>query len=598
MEGGFADFSVSLYQCSGVMNKKERKQTRLKSVLFSVLVIAAGFFFSIQSANAITPAGVAGAITNVSDPGLVQKRLGETISSPTKPISAKLEEPVQQEASSPLEKIRFKLTKVIIKGNTVYTDEQLQTIFQPYINTVISLAKLQDLVKEVTKKYRRDGYLLSRAIILPQVIKDGVVAIQVVEGFISEVTLQGDLGMSKVLFEKYGQHLTKEKPFQASVLERDMLLMNDTPGFTVKAVIRPSKTVPAGAELVLVTERQKGSGYISYDNFGTRFIGPQEITLSGSLYSTFFPGDINTLRYVTVPHSTELELIEYTHTHPIGINGLRFTLGGNYTATHPLFTLAPLDVFGRSFYAFTDFSYPLLRSRTGNIFVHTALNYENIVSTILGAPFYDDRLRSLVIGGNADGIDRWNGINNIGIELEQGFDILGAEKHVRQSRPLGVPNFTKVSFTGSHLQWFTQRFAIFGAIEGQYALNPLLAAEQFAYGGSDFGRGYDPSQIVGDDGIGAKVELRWNASPAWKYLQAIQPYVFYDAGKIWNRDGVSLPAEQSAMSTGVGARFIFMPSLTGNFYIAKPLTLPVAALQAMGEEGHAIRGFFQVTLTV
>jgi hemolysin activation/secretion protein len=572
------------------------KRKCIALILFAIVYLAGGL---LSLAFAIDIPRVEGAITNVSDPGLVQKRLGgETNASTPVLPTAQIVEQEHPSPDSPLEKIKFKLTKVIIKGNTVYTDAQLQTIFQPSINKIISLGDLQRLVKEVTKLYRREGYLLSRAIILPQVIKNGVITIQVVEGFISEVTVQGDTGLTAYQFNQYAKHLVQVRSFQSAVLERDMLLMNDMPGYSVKAVIRPSKVTSGGAELVLITERIKGQATISYDNFGTRFIGPQQITLSGSLYSAAFPGDNNTLTYITVPDPEELKLIQFIHTHPIGINGWNFTLGGNYTATHPLFTLAPLDVYGRSFYAFTDLSHNILRTRTANIFVHGAFNYQNVTSTILGQLFYADRYRSLVLGGNADGIDRWNGINTVGLDLEQGFDILGAGKHFLQSRPLGVSNFTKVNVNASHLQWFTQRFSILGAMQGQYSFNPLLAAEQFSYGGPEFGRGYDPSQIVGDDGIGAKIELRLNTNPDWAYLQVIQPYLFYDVGKIWNRDGISLPAVQSATSTGIGARFIFLPQLTGNFYIAKPLTLPVAALQAMGEDGHAIRTFFQLSATV
>ncbi len=70
--------------------------------------------------------------------------------------------------------------------------------------------------------------------------------------------------------------------------------------------------------------------------------------------------------------------------------------------------------------------------------------------------------------------------------------------------------------------------------------------------------------------------------------------VFYDIGSVKNVDSINLPAYQSAASTGIGARFAFIPQLNGNFFIAKPLTTPVSTLVAEHENGNRISGFFQI----
>lgn len=578
--------------------KTIKKYTASFIILLFVLFIVEGFFpLSCAAAVPGIVPQTLNRITDVSSPGIVQQRLGAKIRPYQQSAAPNLVQPTEKKPETPEQKIKLKLTRVIIKGNTTYTNEQLQTIFASSLNKTISLADLQNMVQEITKKYRSAGYVLSRAILPPQVITNGVVTVQVIEGFISDVKLEGNFGITKAYLTKYTKHLTRIRPFQISYLERDMLLINDMSGLSVKAVIQPSKTVPGGADLLLFVDRTHGQAFVSYDNFGTRFIGPQEVTVSGSLYSMMFPGDNNTLRYVTVPTSTELQLIEFLHSQPLGIHGLRTTIGGNYSATHPLFTLASSDVLGNSTYIFGDFSYPIVRTRSENIFLHSTLNYQNVNSTILGFPFYNDRLRSIVLGGSIDGTDRWKGVNSFGTDFEQGFDIMGADQHVRQSRLKGVPNFTKVSLNGSRIQWINSRLSFLGAFQAQYSCNPLLATEQYAYGGSDFGRGYDPAAIVGDDGLAAKLEARWSMNPEWRWLQALQPYLFYDAGMIWNRDAINLPAKQHANSTGLGIRFNFMPQVTGNFFIAKPLTFPVQTQVAMGESGYLWRTFFQITVS-
>ena len=185
----------------------------------------------------------------------------------------------------------------------------------------------------------------------------------------------------------------------------------------------------------------------------------------------------------------------------------------------------------------------------------------------------------------------------IGVALH-GFNILGANQHLLQSRIKGMPNYTKANVTLSRIQGLPWQLSLLGATRGQYSCNPLLATNQFAFGGPDYGRGYDPSEIVGDDGVGFKLELRRDTSYAFRWLAAVQYYVFYDAGIIWNRDGDNLLPKQSATSTGLGARFTFIPQLSGNLFFAKPLTHSLNTQVIMGKDPLKPRAFFQLTFSV
>ena len=337
---------------------------------------------------------------------------------------------------------------------------------------------------------------------------------------------------------------------------------------------------------------------MSYDNFGTRYIGPNETSFGGSLYSLIAPGDSTNARFSVTSHTHELHFAELTHTQPLGSDGLRWNLGTNYAETRPDFVLTPIQVVGHNTLFFTDFSYPVIRDRSKNLVVHAGANYQNVTSTILGQPFYQDRLRTVVVGAALDIIDSWRGINGLGLDITHGFDIMGAHDHENQSRIQGHSIYTRYNLTLSRLQSITQRFSLFGALHGQYTNIPLLATEQFGVGGSDIGRGYDPSEIVGDQGFGAKLELRMDTTPDFFFLHNVQYYAFYDGGMIWNVDKVDLPARQSLTSAGLGARFTFIPQVTGNLFIGRPLTQPVAVLSALNHNIHQARVFFQLTATM
>ena len=542
--------------------------------------------------NAIPSSVNAGVIGNILQGSVVPKFS-------RKPSAIQQQAPPPKPAEAAEAKILFKLMNVTFQGNTVFSSQELRQIFQPFINQTISLLKLRDLVGDVTKKYRDAGYILSRALLPPQTIKGGSVKIQIVEGFINQVTVKGDPGIARSLIQSYGNDIAKMKPLQFRQLERDMLLINDLPGITTKAVITPSKNVPGAADLALLVDRRKVSAYASYDNYGTRYLGPQEFGAGANFNSLMFPGDSLGLRLVTVAQTNQMQFYEIDEMVPIGANGTKLSLGGNYSQTKPGFNLDDLEVIGRSQALYADLSHPVIRSRSKDILLHAGLNYQNVSSTILGVPFYADRIRSLIIGGKWDGIDSWRGYNNFGLDTEHGFQILAANyKPLNQSRPKGLPNFTKISANISRLQGLGTRFSLLGAVKGQYSFNPLLAVEQFAYGGPDFGRGYDPAEIIGDDGLAGKLELRMDTAPGYRLLQLVQYYVFYDGGVVWNRDSINLLGRQDAFSAGFGARFTFMSNLTGNFFLAKPLTMPVATTEQMGQNGNRFRAFFQIVANI
>ncbi|MES2219329.1 MAG: ShlB/FhaC/HecB family hemolysin secretion/activation protein [Pseudomonadota bacterium] len=574
---------------------------------FCKSVITAGVFLSTCNAVAAdftaasAPAGAVNALQNLTqvyDPGRVSSQVQQAMPRLQNYAPKPLVSAPKQAPASNSDKIHFKLMRIVVKGNTIFPKRVFSDIFKSSMKQQITLTDLQNMVHQVTTKYREAGYILTRAILPPQVIKDGVVQVQIIEGFVSGVKINGDMGRLQPLLQSYGDHIMQSRPLQIHVLERYALLANDLPGVSVQTVITPSKTVPAGADLTLVVvSRRHLSGFVTYDNYGTRYIGPDEVAVGASLYSVFVPGDSNNLRISTTSNTHELRFIEVTHAQPIGANGLHWQFGSDFTETRPDFILEPLEIIGRNFLVFTDFSYPIIRDRSLNFSVHTTANYQNSTSTILTQPFYQDRIRSLVIGGNFDNTDSWHGISTVNFDVTHGFPIFGAHDHELQSRPLGQASYTRLNSAVSRLQGLTSRFSIFATIRGQYTSVPLLATEQYGVGGPDIGRGYDPSEIVGDKGISGKVELRFDTAPGMRLLNAVEYYMFYDAGMIWNNDDVNLPAKQDLTSTGIGARISFMPNLSATLFIARPLTRKVATMVALQHNPNQVRGYFQFVLT-
>lgn len=539
-------------------------------------------------------------VPNAFDPGQMQKNIQKNNFNQRTTALPPISNEVKPHAPIPgAQAVKFKLNKVIFTGNTVFTDAELQAIFASSLHKEISVADLQTLVQEVTTYYRNAGYVLSRALLPPQEIKNGVVKVEIAEGFISSVTVTGNPGGARKLIEEYGEHIQQSKPLKLSVMQREMLLANDLPGMSVKAVIVPSKTVPDAADLTLVADNKLMNASLEYNNYGTRYLGPIQTAVAFAANSIFVGGDTTGMNATVTSKESEMQYYNLYHSEPINSNGLSFIIGTSYTATQPRFLLAPVEIVGLSALFYGGLNYSLIRSREKNLSLHAMANYENVTSTILSAPLYQDRIRSLDLGGTFDTTDRWNGSDSLGLDVIHGFPILGAQMHAEQSRPEGRAQYTRITAFLSRLQQpLYKMLSLYTSFSGQYSFQPLLATEQFSIGGPLYGRGYGPAEIVGDEGLAGKIELRIDTQPQKYFLQAVEYYVFYDAGAIWNRDTFNNPSRQDLTSTGGGLRLYFTPKVYGELYIAKPLSRKATTLTPLDQNPQQARAFFQLIARV
>jgi len=61
--------------------------------------------------------------------------------------------------------IKAKITKFIFKGNTVFSDQQLEAVVAPYIGREITFADLLEARAAITKYYNDRGYITSGALV-------------------------------------------------------------------------------------------------------------------------------------------------------------------------------------------------------------------------------------------------------------------------------------------------------------------------------------------------------------------------------------------------------------------------------------------------
>ena len=515
--------------------------------------------------------------TSRIDRELIDKDVNNRVT-PVSPAPTLIPAVPQSDTPSGAGKINFVLKSIIVEGVHVYTQKNLQSSWQNDLDKQVSLQRVYEIADAITRRYRDDGYILSRAYVPAQEISAGIVHINVVEGYIADVQYKGV--ERQRLLDDARQKLTSYHPLNVRDLERQMLLLDDLEGYNFHAVLQPLTAVKndqdqdGGVTLAIIADKDSPvHGTASLDNAGSRYVGPWIANTDFSFTNLpFLPFQRTDLSLATSVPVDELKLIGIHHAIPLTSDGLSMTLDGGYSLGRPGYVLKPLDLETRTLTMGAGFDYAVIRQRQENLYLHGGFDVRNSLTDIENNSLTKDKIRALRIGVRYDQIDHWAGYNQMAITASRGLNVLGASSKgdTDLSRSGGRPDFSKVEASVYRTQYLGKKWSLFGGAQGQISRDSLLSSEEFGYGGGNFGRAFDPSEILGDTGFSAMAELRYEDLHLNENSK-LQPFVFYDFGKVWNNN-IGQSKKDSGASIGGGLRLqnMKLPNLSLTF--AQPLT--------------------------
>lgn len=496
---------------------------------------------------------------------------------PVKPAPDLTVAPLAGGAPPGADQLMVTLWGIEIAGNTVYSFQELEEFYKDLLVTEIPLSRVFQIAEEIQKKYHDDGYLLTRVIIPAQNVSNGLYRIQVIEGFISDVKLEGDIGPVARRIERQLRELVGHRPINSERIERYLLLANDTPGITVRGVLRPGVGEVGASELLVKVERKRFEGYVVADNRGSEFTGPWRGAVALRENSSTSLGESIEVTIGSTLVNDEQRFAQLVYEQNIGIEGLKFQGVASYGPSEPGFTLESLGIETKTAFARASLTYPLIRSRKQNLFVNGGFDAIQSTVDVFGTQLTEDNLRVLHATATYDFVDRYGGRSSLSGGIRRGLDALGASENgaTNLSRSEGQVDFTSLNADLWRQQHLAGKLGVLFASIGQYSFDTLLSDEECRLGGERFGRGYDPSEIAGEDCFAFTTELQYSGGPQGDILTGYQAYAYYDFGVVWNSDTFANP-QDSLASTGIGIRTSLFNHLFLDFEIAKPLTRDVA----------------------
>jgi len=447
-----------------------------------------------------------------------------------------------------------RVTQVEFSGNTLLTEEILQSAIADLLGKPLDLAGLRALAQRVSDRYAAAGYTFTKAYLPPQELKDGVLKIAVLEGRYGKITVEGETRLASASLS-FLDGLSSGDPIESARLERRLLVLSDQPGVKMSPLLRAGAEEGTGDLVVTVERVAPVSIDAGYDNHGSLFTGEHRARLNARIDSPFRFGDQIQIRAASSTENLWLGSIAYSL--PLGTSGRRLSLSHSRTAYELGGDFSSLEASGTADTTSAGMSFVLRRSSIANASLSLTLERKALRDQ-LGAINSDERKSSRNLGVVVQ-FDRQGagGVTYGSVGIVPGELRLNGEVAVLDAasgRKAGG-GFVKWNLDIARLQPIADTgITIFGRLAVQRADQNLDSSEKFSLGGPYAVRAYPTGEGSGDEGTLAQLELRTVAG-------SFSPFVFIDAARSkLNANIESLLAPpfvntRSIIGAGVGTRF-------------------------------------------
>jgi len=460
------------------------------------------------------------------------------------------------------------INEIQLNGNTIFSRSDLAQITASYENRSVTNEELQELRHALTLYYVDRGYINSGAVIPDQQVVKGVVKIQIVEGRLTEILIDGNERL-RAEYIKERLNLGAGPPLNINKLQSQIQIVLQDPNIEIiNGALRPGDR-PGEAKLeARVKERAPYDLYLFADNQLSPSLGDLRGVLQGSIYNMTGWGDS-----LTAEFDFAEGLNEYFLNYSIPVNKWDTRIDLWIDKSDSAVQEKPfdeLDIEGEASTLSLGIAHPFYRTPQQRFEMGLGIEIRRSRTYLLGEGFAfsagvssDGRSKITVIRFSQDWLDRRaNQVVAARSSFRFGIDAFDAT--INESGPDGE----YLSWLGQ-FQWIRRMGEAGDQLHFRTHLQltsaGLLPMEQFTVGGLRCSRGYRKNELVRDAGYCASLEYRIPILRNQTGQTLLQLAPFGDIGGAWFKDR-DTPSPRNLASLGVGLLWDPHPKVHGELY--------------------------------
>jgi hemolysin activation/secretion protein len=461
---------------------------------------------------------------------------------------------------------RFDLVELRVLGNTVLKNRQIEAAIYPFLGRNRSIQDVEAARTALEAAYHDAGYATVFVDIPEQQVEDGLVRLQVTEGKVDRVRVQGTRYFSNRWIRESIQQLDAGNVPKLPVLQSELATLNSrTPDLSVTPVLKAGRT-PGTVDVNLkVADTLPLHGSLELNDRYTANTSKLRIAASVNYNNLWQAQHSLAFQYQSsVEKPSEVRAIVGSYSMPVpSVDGLSLAFYGvdSKSDVAAVGTISVLGT-GRIWGARAVFA----PRAPGETTLHTTtlgLDYKNFLESI--------RLKDGTSLLTPVHYINWSAAHTIAVlrpkyQLQMDFTgnfgvrgVVNDSNEFFNKRFNGTPNYFNFKLGSQYTRQLAAHLQGYGRIGAQYTPYALVSNEQLAIGGFDTVRGYTEAAELGDRGWDASVELRSNFFAKAMHLPEglVHGFIFFDYGRVSVVDPLPKQIEKAELASyGFGLRLL------------------------------------------
>ena len=444
----------------------------------------------------------------------------------------------------------------------------------------ITLGQIESIADKITQFYRERGFILAKAYIPKQEVRDGIVTLTLLLGILGGVEVHNnkmyDASALKSVFDDF---LTK--PVTSSSVEENLYLINDFPGIAVNGFFEPGHQVGDTKLNINVKQEERFKSNLRLDNHGTSGTG---------LYRAFVDLQVNnplgitdflnlSLLQASSPNNTQFWRVFYQTKFfsprwkiNAGVSKNQFLVDKSTLGTS-------LDLRGDVNVSDFGLRYDLKRSRKNNSRIE--LKYEDVESDLRIGDFnsdaFDESVNNTSLSYHFDSLnEKSKRLHQASFKLTSSNITFGAEAGQDEKSLIFLSDYTLLSFV--KVPFFESNSRLILRANLQYAGKKISSIARSDLAGPTRVRGYSSDVFSADDALVLGADWIFNTPDFLdfklfgdtSFKDITKPFIFIGAGYGKQYSIVSNKSDTNSqlIDAGFGLQFAHQDKFSGNLQFA------------------------------
>jgi hemolysin activation/secretion protein len=520
--------------------------------------------------------------------------LPKELPKPEPPVPGILPPAPVPDRRGPIPTVKVYVREIRVLGSTVFTAEELAQVTDPYRDREITSEDIESLRLAMTLLYVKHGYSTSGTVVPDQAIVDGLLTIQVIEGKLSRIDVEGNYWFRSSYFTSRLQRAAGPPVNVNELQERLQLFQTDPRIERINAELRPGETRGESGLNVRVAERRPIKAWLEYNNFTSPAVGSNQVMGTIADQNLLGFGDALSVKYgqsfgidsnahgngvnPNLSVNYVVPVTPYDTTFAVDYRRVDFTVIES--------TVKPLDITGKFESIGFTLRQPVFRTMSQEFALALTGESESFRTSLVGNPFEFQ-------SGSTNGVSQVSALRFSQEYVHRTQDqVISALSRMTFGLPVlgATVNSGPDQATGEFFSWLGQtqlvrrlnptNTQLLARADLQLTNKHLFVIEQMAVGGRYSVRGYREFTQLADNVFLGSLEARIPVYTSAIGEELLYLVPFFDYGRAWNTNVVNLevtPSPEWLASVGVGAIWNFWRGSRFEVYWGQRLNPPPQA---------------------